>query len=57
MNRYTIYFQSRKIEVVGDYLQDIGDYWQIKVEKSGINDPKTVAIVPKGVLITIELIK
>ncbi len=56
MNRYTIYFQGRKIEVVGDYLMDIGDYWQIKVEKSGINALKTVAIVPKGILIIIELI-
>ena len=56
MNRYTIYFQGWEIEVVGDYLQDIGDYWKIKGTKSGTNDLKTVAVAPKGALITIELI-
>ena len=56
MNRYTIYFQGGKTDVVGDRLEDVGDYWEIKGAKSGTNDLKTVAIAPKGVLITIELI-
>ena len=59
MNKYTIYFQGRVKDVEGSRIRDDKDYWVIfnDFHVHGEKHSETVAIVPKGALITVESIK